>query len=64
MSRPLAADEFATIRARLQELRRERDQTPAPEARAEAPRQAKEAERRSKERREGLPPPWVPTIFV
>ena len=36
MTRPRAADDFATIRARMEELRRERSQTPA----ADEPRAA------------------------
>jgi hypothetical protein len=66
VSRPRAADDFATIRARLEQLRRERADEPPPEAgtRAETPQPLKEAERRLKKRREGFPPPWVPTIFV
>lgn len=69
MSRPRAADDFATIRARLEELRRER----APSATAEddprsngmqSGRIESDAERRRRARIEGLPPPWVPTIFT
>jgi hypothetical protein len=64
-SRPRAADDFATIRARLEELRRERVERAASHTGAEAQTPPlRDAERRSKERREGLPPPWVPTIFV
>jgi hypothetical protein len=39
MNRPRAADDFATIRARLEELRREREaaQTPASDLPPEAP---------------------------
>ena len=62
MSRARAADDFSTIRARLDELRREREgQAGAPETRAEDTEIA--AERRRRERMEGYPPPWVPTIF-
>ena len=63
MSRPRAADDFAMIRRRLEQLRRERaEASPAePDSRRD-PRQS-EAERRRRERVEGLPPPWVPTIF-
>ena len=66
MTRPRAADDFATIRARLQELRRERaEATPAEtEARTEGSQPLRDREKRLKERREGAPPPWVPTIFV
>jgi hypothetical protein len=39
MTRPRAADDFAIIRARLEELRRERVSAPAePQARPEPPR--------------------------
>lgn len=63
MSRPRAADDFATIRARMKELRREREDGPAEGA--ETPGAAEsDAERRRHERIEGFPPPWVPTIFV
>jgi hypothetical protein len=66
VTQPRAADDFATIRARLQELRRERaEATPAePDTQPEGSRPLRDAENRSKERREGSPPPWVPTIFV
>jgi len=66
VTQPRAADDFATIRARLRELRRERaEATPAEtDARTEGLQPLRDAERRSKERREGSPPPWVPTIFV
>jgi hypothetical protein len=63
LSQPRAADDFATIRARLEELRRERAERFSSEAGAQS-QPLRDAERRSKERREGLPPPWVPTIFV
>jgi hypothetical protein len=53
---------FATIRARLQELRRERAE--ATPARTAGSRPLRDVEKRSKERREGSPPPWVSTIFV
>ncbi len=68
MNRPRAADDFETIRARIDELRRERtasapDQDPRsgkpPSGRGES-----DAERRRRERMEGWPPPWAPTIFV
>jgi hypothetical protein len=38
MTRPRAADDFAVIRARLEELRRERERAPAPEVRPLSPR--------------------------
>jgi hypothetical protein len=67
VSRPRAADDFAIIRARMEELRREREQSlSGPEAGAarSGSRRESDAERRRRERIEGLPPPWVPTIFV
>ncbi len=68
MSRPRAADDFATIRARIDELRRERATSdPDQDARSGKPpsgRVESDAERRRRERMEGWPPPWVPTIFV
>jgi len=66
VTQPRAADDFATIRARLQELRRERAQaTPAEtDAGTEGSQPLRDVEKRSKERREGSPPLWVPTIFV
>ena len=63
MDRPRAADDFEVIRERLEELRRERGEAPN----GDAPSPAgvdDEAERRRRERVEGLPPPWVPTIFL
>jgi hypothetical protein len=66
VTQPRAADDFATIRARLQELRRERAEAALAKAEARPKRSQllRDAESRSKERCEGLPPPWVPTIFV
>ena len=66
MSRPRAADDFGTIRARLIELQRQRAEPAAAEvdAGAKAPKAPGDIEKRSKEGREGSPPPWVPTIFV
>jgi hypothetical protein len=70
VNQPRAADDFATIRARLDELRRERMEA---EALAKDPRTERarfldgrlgEAERRRHEKSEGWPPPWVPTIFA
>jgi hypothetical protein len=67
VSRPRAADDFAIIRARMEELRREREQSlsgqDGTQARSGSRREG-EAERRRRERIEGSPPPWVPTIFV
>jgi hypothetical protein len=68
VNRPRAADDFETIRARIEELRRER----AAEAldrdnrsgRPRSGRSESDADRRRRERMEGSPPPWVPTIFV
>ena len=68
MNRPRAADDFEVIRARIDELRRER----SPSARDEntgtrtpqSGRCESDAERRRRERMEGWPPPWVPTIFA
>ena len=65
MSRPRAADDFATIRARLDELRREREAGAGePDGKAGVTSTESDAERRRRERIEGWPPPWVPTIFV
>jgi len=68
VSRPLAADDFASIRARMEELRRERDDAiaAADDSRGSPPSELAKAEleRRSRDRREGRPPPWAPTIFV
>jgi hypothetical protein len=68
VSRPRAADDFETIRARLDELRRERAASaPDEDVRSgTTPSRSGEsdAERRRRARMEGLPPPWVPTIFV
>jgi len=61
VSRPRAADDFTTIRARMEELRRERE---AGEPGAAAKHRDSDGERRRRERLEGWPPPWVPTIFV
>jgi hypothetical protein len=66
MTRSRAADDFATIRARFRELRREGTESAPPEldARPEGPQPLCDPDRRFKERREGAPPPWVPTIFL
>lgn len=68
MSRARAADDFATIRRRLDELRGERDAAaPAsPEPGAEylpAEAGAPRIDEGHRGRAEGAPPPWVPTIF-
>jgi hypothetical protein len=66
VTRPRAADDFATIREHMKELRREAIQSNAGENRpcGGAETLLTDRERRHKERREGLPPPWVPTIFL
>ena len=67
MNRSRAADDFATIRQRLDELCRERETTASVEAGDPGKRgNGREAdfERRRRERIEGWPPPWVPTIFA
>jgi len=51
----------------MEELRREREQGLSGQEAAQArsgSRRESDAERRRRERIEGLPPPWVPTIFV
>jgi hypothetical protein len=63
MTRPRAADDFATIRRRLEQLRHERAEPPPAEPEMRRDGVAGEVERRRRERVEGLPPPWVPTIF-
>jgi hypothetical protein len=68
VSRPRVADDFTTIRARMEELRRERDGSlEKPDARpgkTASGRGESDAEHRRRARIEGWPPPWVPTIFV
>jgi hypothetical protein len=68
VNRPRAADDFETIRARVEELRRESAVNTADQGtRSGKPpsgRGESDAERRRRERMEGSPPPWVPTIFV
>ena len=67
MSRPRAADDFTTIRARMEELRRERAITADEDGSAAGSAGTTiggDAERRRRARIEGLPPPWVPTIFA
>ena len=70
MNRPRAADDFDTIRARIEELRREREAAAAPDepktggGMRRGAGLAADLERRRRERAEGWPPPWVPTIFV
>jgi hypothetical protein len=63
VSRPRAADDFPAIRARMEELRREREGGASKDAADQATRRPdNEPERRR--RIEGWPPPWAPTIFV
>jgi hypothetical protein len=66
VTRPRAAHDFATIRERMKELRRET--AAAPPAKPDQPPRADTPltnhERRLKDRRDGLPPHWVPTIFL
>jgi hypothetical protein len=64
MTRPRAADDFATIRARLRELRREGTEAPDRDSPNDGPEPRRDPDRRFKERREGAPPRWVPTIFL
>ena len=66
VTRTRAADDFATIHRRMKELRRETASAPSTEAGEPANDdvQPSDRERRMKELREGLPPPWVPTIFM
>jgi hypothetical protein len=63
---PRAADDFDTIRERVKELRREAIQINAGENRRPGGAETllTDHEKRHKERREGLPPPWIPTIFL
>ena len=71
MSGSRAGDDFATIRARLDELRRERDGAPAEPPATDrtgmpyaANRGLGRIDERDRDRAEGAPPPWVPTIFL
>jgi hypothetical protein len=68
VNRPRAADDFEVIRERLEELRREREaienanktgDDPASDGGAES-----DGEGTRRERSEGAPPAWVPTIFL
>jgi hypothetical protein len=68
-TRPRAADDFATIRARIEELRREREIVGAGDGSGEETGDghaaaAADPEQRRRRRVEGWPPPWAPTIFV
>jgi hypothetical protein len=67
MNRSHAADDFTTIRQRMEELRREREGLMTGqegEAGRRGSARESDAERRRRQRMEGSPPPWVPTIFV
>jgi hypothetical protein len=65
VTQPRAADDFAAIRARMQELAREAAETAATENGSAAGSEKPPAERgRQRDRREGHPPPWAPTIFT
>jgi hypothetical protein len=68
VNRPRAADDFETIRARVEELRRESAANTSDQGtrsgQPQSGRGESDAERRRRERIEGSPPPWVPTIFV
>jgi hypothetical protein len=67
------ADDFGTIRARIEELRRERVRTASADCSDQSTTaqphwdvdesRLHDLERRRKEKSEGTPPPWVPTIF-
>jgi hypothetical protein len=60
-----AADDFAAIRARMKELAQEAAEASAENADANrADNPAIDRDRRQKDRREGHPPPWAPTIFT
>ncbi|HJU20717.1 MAG TPA: hypothetical protein VJ770_30075 [Stellaceae bacterium] len=64
MTRPRAADDFTAIRRRMEHLRRESAGPPPAEPNPGRDPRLGEVERRRRERCEGLPPPWVPTIFL
>jgi hypothetical protein len=65
MTRTRAADDFGAIRRRLEELRGERAAADPVSGRAEEPdrRGLGRIDERYRDRAEGAPPPWVPTIF-
>ena len=69
MSRPRAADDFAVIRARLRDLRGDPEPADYLSGRTEeiegrAPgRGLGRIDEHDRDRAEGAPPPWVPTIF-
>jgi hypothetical protein len=63
VSHTRAADDFAAIRARMKELAREAAEASViASGRSEDP--PNDRERRQKDRRDGHPPPWAPTIFA
>ncbi len=69
MTGPRAADDFDVIRERLEELRREREENAPSDQSGDAPgsedgEEAAEDDDERRDRIEGLPPPWVPTIFL
>jgi hypothetical protein len=74
VTQPRAAEDIGTIRARIEELRCERERAASAESAeqsntAQATRDVgdnrlRDLEKRRKERSEGTPPPWVPTIFL
>ena len=66
MTRPRAADDFDMIYERLKELRRSDDASVPAEGgqRVRAAATTSDRERRERDRREGVPPPWAPTIFI
>jgi hypothetical protein len=66
VNQPRAADDFEVIRERLEELRREREETEAAEKSGNGSAEDTEddAEKQGRAQREGVPPAWVPTIFL
>lgn len=65
MERPRAADDFEVIRERLEELRREREETSSTNSPDKASVDGDDdAERNRQEQCDGAPPAWVPTIFL
>jgi hypothetical protein len=65
VTQPRAADDFAAIRARMKELAREAAEASAADnGSAGRPDNAAPDRDRRRDRREGHPPPWAPTIFA
>jgi hypothetical protein len=69
VTRPRAADDFATIRQRMEELRGQGTQSVSAEGASDADgpppgRGLGRVDERYRDRAEGAPPPWVPTIFL